>query len=763
MKKFVLLLAIALFGFGAASAQNFEWRQMNSAITAFATLPGSPNTVFAGDVAGMIRRSDDKGVTWKIASMQSESQIRDIAFLNATAGFATTNEWGLVLKTTDGGKTWARLQLAENNNGQIQTVRNTHRIVVVDENTAFFDIFNHPISAPSGKVGVVTRDGGLTFKSDTTPGEVYHVSGSTLMAFGREVMQFGLSKFTVYKSTDKGLSWQIVKTSPTGLSSTFDNNGIELAHFLNENEFFITANIQIGNDGYIYKTTDGGQTFTQLGNFPSGDPEYIYFKNAMEGFAIAGSSSTRSTFTTSDGGMTWVESNKVMQNTAEYLGNDTFISFLKDHTALSIDFGKTWTEQADALKANQSTSLYFMQLINDSTAVASLGGISQGTYFGRNLMMTRDGGITWKLLKDGEGKIFNGESFHFVSADTFFFIGSGYAEGSTTQGGYMKIKYTTDGGKTHRDVFTGGYNEDVQEIVFIDKMHAVTWSKNSQKTNYSSDGGMTWTDTTHYPLGEVRKMHFPSVNSWFAITTSQKVFKSTDQGKTWEEITQPKLAGLMYFKNVATGYALNSQKKLLKTTDGGTTWTDLESTFSDQIKYNSNTVMAFKNDNVGYMADGISNGSPYVLSHTTDGGKTWSWYTGSQIAYRILKMQFNDENSAAVIDAYGGFARYVGDLNFTTDTVYLNAPAVSVTEFLKENSINIYPNPANEFIVLKSANEQINSVEILNVMGQILLKQDFKNAENLLKISTENFVNGTYFVKITTQRGVVLKQLNIVR
>ncbi|HYF03308.1 MAG TPA: YCF48-related protein, partial [Patescibacteria group bacterium] len=234
MKKFVLLLAIALFGLNASSAQNFEWRHMNSAIMAFAQLPGSPNTVFAGDVAGLIRRSDDKGATWKIVSMQAESQILDIAFLNATTGFATTAEWGLVLKTVNGGKTWNRIHLVSNDNGQVQSVRGTHRIVVVDESTAFFDIFNHPISAPSGKAGIVTRDGGLTFKSDTTPGEVYHVSGSTLLAFGREVMQFGLSKFTVYKSTDKGLSWNIVKTSPAGLSNTFDNNGIELAHFLNE-------------------------------------------------------------------------------------------------------------------------------------------------------------------------------------------------------------------------------------------------------------------------------------------------------------------------------------------------------------------------------------------------------------------------------------------------------------------------------------------------------------------------------------------------
>jgi photosystem II stability/assembly factor-like uncharacterized protein len=762
MRKFGLLLAFVLFSFNAACAQNFEWRLMNSAITAFATLPGSPNTVFAGDMAGMIRRSDDKGETWEVASMQAESQIRDIAFLNATTGFATTNEWGLVLKTTDGGKTWTRVQLAENNNGQVQPVRNTSRIVVVDEMTAYFDIFNHPISAPSGKVGVVTRDGGLTFKSDTTPGEVYHVSGSTLIAFGREIAQFGLSKFTVYKSTDKGLSWQIVKTSPTGLSGTFDNNGIELAHFLNENEFFITANISIGNDGYVYKTTDGGQTFTQLGKFPSGDPEYIYFKNATEGFAIAGSNSTRSTFTTSDGGVTWVQSDKNMQYTAEYLGNDIYISYTSGRTAISTDFGKTWTEQADALQQQKSAGMSFLQLINDSTAFASLGGINQGTYFGRELLKTTNGGLTWKQVKNGEGTVFKGENFYFVSADTFFFIGTGYAEGSTTQGGYMKIRYTTDGGLTSRDLFTGNYWEEIAEIVFIDKMHAVTYSSNSNVTNYSTDGGMTWTATNYTNLGQVTKMVFPSVNAWYATNSNQKLFKSIDQGKTWNDISDNFSCGMIYFLDATTGFKFGCSRKIFKTTDGGTTWADLTSGLLDQIKNNNNSMMDFQNSSVGFMADPNANGI-YALSKTTDGGQTWNWYNQSQLNYRVMRIDFKNENTAAMLDGLGGFARYVGPQNFTTDTIYLNAPAVSVTEFLKESSIAVYPNPANDYVVLKSRDEIIQSVEISNVMGQILLKQNLSNAENLFKIGTENFGNGMYFVKITTARGVVLKQLNIVR
>ncbi len=765
MKTLQLILGLLFLGVCSAGAQTFEWRQTNSAITAFARVPGNPDVVFAGDAAGLIRKSSDKGTTWHIASFQSEAAINDIAFISATTGFAATAQPGLLLVTTDGGTTWTRKRLVDAAQPENLYRFSIARIVAVDENTAFFDIFSHPISAPSAKEALVTRDGGATFRIESAPGEVYHVSGSTMLAFGREIGDFGLSKFTVYKSMDKGMTWDIVKISPDGMNSNFNNHGINMAVILSADEFFITANKNLASDKNVYKTTDGGLSFTPLPDFPKAKADYIYFKNSSEGFAITGNAGGYTTFTTSDGGATWTHSSSNIDGKSLYLGNDTFIAYDADYTMLSTDFGKTWVQQSDAINTTKSTSgapsLHFLQVIDDSTAVASVGKLSSGVYSGRELVMTTNKGLTWNKVKDASGTVFTGETFYFVSRDTFFFTGTGYKEPG--QGGYLKIRYTTDGGKTYIDTHTGHYQEDVREIVFIDKNNAITYSINSSTVNYSTDGGMTWTPVSTAGIGgQIEKMQFPAMNSWYAMTNNKKIFRSTDLGQSWSDITGSIDCGTISFVDASTGFVHGCRKELYKTTDGGQNWSDISSGLATTLENNQFAELSFRNSSTGYMSDPNTNGL-YRMAYTTDGGATWNPYSNTQVNAFVVKIEALDENTAAMLDRYGNFAIYTGSTTYTTDTVQATSVIVSVAEPSQERIAALYPNPATDVFTVEVPGHPVQRVEVLDVTGRTLVSFDNTSRSSVCTISTKALATGMYTVVVHTVGGVFSQHLNIAR
>ena len=73
---------------------------------------------------------------------------------------------------------------------------------------------------------------------------------------------------------------------------------------------------------------------------------------------------------------------------------------------------------------------------------------------------------------------------------------------------------------------------------------------------------------------------------------------------------------------------------------------------------------------------------------------------------------------------------------------------------LSDNNFSLYPNPANEILVI--GGENFGNVQIFNVMGQKIDEIESRNDKDL-SINVSNYENGVYFVKINgkTQRFVV--------
>ena len=64
-------------------------------------------------------------------------------------------------------------------------------------------------------------------------------------------------------------------------------------------------------------------------------------------------------------------------------------------------------------------------------------------------------------------------------------------------------------------------------------------------------------------------------------------------------------------------------------------------------------------------------------------------------------------------------------------------------------NVNIYPNPANSFINIVA--ENIANVSVYNSIGQLVYSETIDN--DVVKINTESWMNGMYFVNVETADG----------
>ena len=98
------------------------------------------------------------------------------------------------------------------------------------------------------------------------------------------------------------------------------------------------------------------------------------------------------------------------------------------------------------------------------------------------------------------------------------------------------------------------------------------------------------------------------------------------------------------------------------------------------------------------------------------------------------------------------------DYNFPIDTGMANTTfqALSTGEFVTDNSINIYPNPAVNFVTINS-DSNINSIQLYDVQGRLLQTKIENQTEVTFDVSNQS--SGIYFFKIQSDNGVKVVKL----
>ena len=138
-----------------------------------------------------------------------------------------------------------------------------------------------------------------------------------------------------------------------------------------------------------------------------------------------------------------------------------------------------------------------------------------------------------------------------------------------------------------------------------------------------------------------------------------------------------------------------------------------------------------------------------------------------EFIFENINLPFDDANNDGYVafkiktkptlvlgDTFSNSANIYFDYNFpiTTNTVMTTVSALAAQDFDFGSYFSVYPNPAKDVLHLATKNEiGVKSVSIYNTLGQMVLV--VTNPENNATIDVANLKAGTYFIKVTTDKG----------
>jgi photosystem II stability/assembly factor-like uncharacterized protein len=240
--------------------------------------------------SGVILKTIDGGINWQQV-YSSSLAMRDITFVNDSLGFACGDSL-LIVKTTDGGNTWNKLdlpyvpiiicpltsiQFLDAQHGYICGGENTDKGITLRtaDGGVWWDyqaFYNREITEnyfTNDTTGYITANGAV-FKAtaDVLTNNYLNIDGDffTSVYFITSYQGFVCGyDGGIYKTTDGGASWKQVRKDNSAFSARTHFNKIR---FRNEH-----SGLAVGNNGAVFYTNDTGETWQQSDNFPD---EHLY-------------------------------------------------------------------------------------------------------------------------------------------------------------------------------------------------------------------------------------------------------------------------------------------------------------------------------------------------------------------------------------------------------------------------------------------------------------------------------------------------------
>lgn len=100
-----------------------------------------------------------------------------------------------------------------------------------------------------------------------------------------------------------------------------------------------------------------------------------------------------------------------------------------------------------------------------------------------------------------------------------------------------------------------------------------------------------------------------------------------------------------------------------------------------------------------------------------------------------------------------------GSCTDTSSCYTINSVGLEKNQF--ELDLNIHPNPSSAFFTITSENNLTGKIYVLNTIGAIVYEDKIEGYTQNIDLS--NASSGSYIIKITTDRGTAIKQINIIR
>ncbi len=362
-----------------------------------------------------------------------------------------------------------------------------------------------------------------------------------------------------------------------------------------------------------------------------------------------------------------------------------------------------------------------------------------------SLFYSDDSATTWNFIIDTIHSWI--KDIHFPTADTGYAVGYNGLILKSVNGGLNWSAIILPGNAGSRN-YNGVHFMNGRTGVIVGGNQA---NDSIQTILRTTDGGQSWSIITDALGSWLLDVEFVNSNNGYAVGEMGKVLYTSDGGQSWSTVAVPsglasrKFHGLHFFDSqtglvVGGNEANDSIQTIIKTTDGGANWNMISDSIASMLR-----VVHFINANQGYVA-----GDDGVLKYTSDQGLTWTTYTiTGNDTYGINDINFLN----------GGFGIAAGVTGKVF--VYKNSLSIGVTkqENFGESNLEVYPNPANEMILLH-VNNSFNpcktncSMVIRNVLGEVCEQLSLDTLNEFTKIDISNLKSQFYILTLTTTNQI---------
>ena len=609
------------------------------------SLPGSTTTWFACTPGGGLWKTTNSGGTWSVVGTDFLSSIgvSDVAidYTNTNVMYIATGDGDAqdtyslgVLKTTDGGLTWNTTGL----NWNVTQTRTCSRIIIHPTNPQIL------ICATSNGVWRTTNGGTtwaqeqsgdfveVTFKPND-PSVVYGVSdqfyrstntGDTwnLITSGlpsasnaqRMAMATTIANSSylyilvsgndsglqgVYRSVDGGTTFsQRMGSSPNllGWSTTGNDNGGQGWYDLCMAADPVNAEIIYTGGVNIWKSTNGGTSFTQSAHWYGGDGNpYVHADHHFLGFVTGTtrliSGNDGGVFSTTNGGSTWSDQSSNLQIAQQYrlsvadLNSNLVITGWQDNgTNLKNGVNHTQVYGGDGMEC-------IIDPNNSSIMYATL-------YYG-SIQRSTNGGASWSNIVGSGGSGINSDGawvtpFVLGTNSTHIYVGKDVVYKSTNSGSSWTALGAIGGGNCN-DIAVAPSNNN---YIYVSK----------ESTLYRSTDGNTFTELTNAPNYFITDIAIHPTNPntvWITLSnydSGEKIYRSTDAGATWVNISSglPNIPAnaVVYQEGTSNGIYIGMDAGVYYRDDVLGSWTPFMNALPNveitelEIHYATNTITA---------------------------------------------------------------------------------------------------------------------------------------------------------------------------
>ena len=681
---------------------------------------------------------------------------------------------GGVWSTTDGGLNWTPL-------GDFFSNLSVYSVVIDPANSNNY---------------IFGSDNGLIYKS-TDSGATWNQLGDLGTSNVNRILIHPTDSNIMFATSQNGGIKKSIDGGVTWTSAVTDNRGYDL-EFKPGDPSVVYAS---GNSVHI--STDGGDTFTTIGGFPTApkmmavsldDPEVVYVVEASGG-------SFGGFYVSNDSGSSFTELNHAGRN---YFGYDTngvdsggqaprdmdvavnpadvnevHIAGVLTWRSMNggVDFENTsdWipTQAENAGKGYCHADVDLLVFAGTTMFAGTDGGLFKAentpvlnaTYFesihqGLGIRQNYKLGITQSqdVIISG-GSQDNGTSFYTSEEGWRDWLGADGMESFIDKDNPLRMFGTSQNGQLYR-TDNGGLTQNGLSEPGVGQGNWVTpFEQDPTVTNtiylgynfvYKSEsggGGGSWVEISQqFPSSLDHLKIAPSNNQVMYAGRSTFLYKTTDGGATdWEIMTPP--VGLI--RSIAihptnpdlVAVATSSGDKVVVSSDGGVTW----NSYLFNLPNFSAMSVVWDDNGAEALYVGMNYGIYYIDNTFTE----WQPYSNNLPNVIINEMEINSMDGKIYAATYGrGFwSSQKGNPNLGTE------------DFISESSIALYPNPANSTVTINLQKSVDADIRVFDILGKLVIYQADVSISNEHTMDISELNNGIYFIRINSDKGAVTKKL----